>query len=864
MSGLPILLMELMDDSLTHFLEQSEEPLAYHVQVNIGHDIALAVAFLHLNRIVHRDLSSSNVLLIGAGSRAKVTDFGMSTLTDLNPRMTGLTKCPGNPAYMSPEALLDPPVYTEKLDCFQVGVLMLQIMTRKYPIPGRAMNRVRDARYTTGWVNIPVPELQRRHNHLSLVAETHSLLRLAKDCLKDTDTERPSAQHICRRLSALKEAPQYVRSLEGRGGESEGGERAGEGEREGEAMEGEAQEREELIRQLRGENQAREREVREKEREVENIRDEVRVKERENETLRGVVGERERKVREKEREVREKEREVENIRDEVRVKERENETLRGVVGERERKVREKEREVREKEREVENIRDEVRVKEGEIETLRGVVGEREREVREREREVREKEREVENLRGEVRVKERDIETLRGAVQERERKVREREREVREREREVRVKNEVNQRLQLLIHDKDQTIPQRQQTQQFAPSSYTCLVSGPGLQSATANHPTRVVVELSDSSGRPCSLKQNVTAELVLQSTSSQVTPTSVSWWPWTKKTPSPSPALPPPFNAAVAVISPSRYEVSYTTVRRGPHKLHVRVNASKINGSPFTMTVYPDPTQLGSPVSVVKDLNRPYGIAFNSRGEMIVSERDGDQVSVFDVGGRRIQTFGSRGDRPEQMKFPAGIAVDDTNNIYVSSQHKLQKFTSSGELIKCIGRRGSKEGQFDDPLGVTIHSNQVYVCDTGNHRIQVFNLDLNFIRSIGSRGSGREEFVRPIDVAFDTTGNMHVVEYINDRVQVMDSSGQFIRMFGQEGEGKLSHPTALHIADKYVYVSDRGNHRIAVYETSGQYVTSFGRGGEGEGEFRYPQCITSCVSGCIYVCDYINNRVQVF
>ena len=780
-SGLPILLMELMDDSLTHFLEQSEEPLAYHVQVNIGHDIALAVAFLHLNRIVHRDLSSSNVLLIGAGSRAKVTDFGMSTLTELNPRMTGLTKCPGNPAYMSPEALLDPPVYTEKLDCFQVGVLMLQIMTRKYPVPGRAMNRVRDARYPTGWANIPVPELQRRHNHLRLVAETHSMLRLAKDCLKDTDTERTSAQHICRRLSALKEAPQYAQSLEGRGGEREGGERValGEGGREGMETEGEAQEREELIRQLREENQVREREV------------------------------------------------------------------------------------REKEREVENIRDEVRVKEGEIETLRGVVGEREREVREKQREVREKEREVENLQGEVRVKERDIETLRGVVQEREREVREREREVMEREREVRVKSEENQRLRLLVHDKDQTILQRQQTQQFAPS-YTCLVSGPGLLSATANHPTRVVVELSDSSGRPFSLKQNITAELALQSTSSQVTPTSVSWWPWTKKTPSPSPALPPPLNAAVAVISPSRYEVSYTAVRRGPHKLHVRVNGSEINGSPFTMTVYLDPTQLGSPVRVVKDLNYPCGIASNSRGEIIVSECVGHQVSVFDVRGRRIRTFGSHGDRPDQMNSPAGIAVDDTDNIYVSSEHKLQKFTSSGELIKCIGRRGSKEGEFNDPRGVTIHSNQVYVCDEDNHRIQVFDLDLNFFRSIGSRGSGRGEFFSPFDVAFDTTGNMYVVEYSNDRVQVMDSSGQFIRMFGQEGEVKLSHPTALHIADKYVYVSDRGNNPIAVYETSGQYVTSFGRRGEGEGEFRSPYCITSCVSGCIYVCDHVNNRVQVF
>ena len=59
----------------------------------------------------------------------------------------------------------------------------------------------------------------------------------------------------------------------------------------------------------------------------------------------------------------------------------------------------------------------------------------------------------------------------------------------------------------------------------------------------------------------------------------------------------------------------------------------------------------------------------------------------------------------------------AGIAIDDADNIYVSSDHKLQKFTSSGEL------RGSKEFNFNDPCGVT----KVYVCDRDNHRIQVFD-----------------------------------------------------------------------------------------------------------------------------------------
>jgi len=104
----PILLMELMDESLTKFVERTAGPLPYHVQVNLIHDTALALAYLHSNHIIHRDLSSNNVLLL-VGSRAKVTDFGMSRMVDVNPRMTPLTQCSGTPAFMAPEALLASP-----------------------------------------------------------------------------------------------------------------------------------------------------------------------------------------------------------------------------------------------------------------------------------------------------------------------------------------------------------------------------------------------------------------------------------------------------------------------------------------------------------------------------------------------------------------------------------------------------------------------------------------------------------------------------------------------------------------------------------------------------------------------------------
>ena len=231
-------------------------------------------------------------------------------------------------------------------------------------------------------------------------------------------------------------------------------------------------------------------------------------------------------------------------------------------------------------------------------------------------------------------------------------------------------------------------------------------------------------------------------------------------------------------------------------------------------------------------------------------------------MSIFKIRGQwKIRVFGSFGNRPHEMKLPTGIATDDADNIYVSSDHKLQKFTSRGEIIRCTGEKGKKEGEFYDPLGLTLYGNEVYVCDHYNHRIQIFDLDLNFVRSIGSHGKERGEFNEPHDVKFDAAGNMYVAEWGNRRVQVMDRNGQFIREFG---EGKLKGPLGLHIADKYVYVSDFFGDCIVVYETSGQFVTSFGRPGQNEGEFRGPYCITSCVDGYIHVCDRLNNRVQIF
>ena len=206
-SGLLVLLMELLDESLTHFLERSQQPLAYHIEVELCHDIAQALAYIHSKEIIHRDLSGNNVLLLAG--RAKITDFGMSKLLDSNRRMTHLTMCPGTLAYMPPEALREPPVYSKKIDCFSFGVLQIQIMTRQFPDPGPLRREVEDSRSPTGKIEIPVLDSERRKSHIDLIDSTHTLLPTALDCLSYSEKDRPSADDLCRQLAAVKEAPRY-------------------------------------------------------------------------------------------------------------------------------------------------------------------------------------------------------------------------------------------------------------------------------------------------------------------------------------------------------------------------------------------------------------------------------------------------------------------------------------------------------------------------------------------------------------------------------------------------------------------------------------------------------------------------------
>lgn len=203
--GMPLLIMELMDKNLTQYLEACQDSLPMHDQIDICLQIGYALAHLHTQNILHRDLNSNNVLM--KGSIVKVADFGVfKLLGDGSP--TAYSPKLGIDQYMPPEAYSPHPVYTDKFDVFSLGVLIIQVITRERPNPTNRHISI------TAEILQAVSENVRRKEQISKVADDHPMRALALQCLADATDKRPSAKEVVSTLNLCQVQKQYCVSAQ--------------------------------------------------------------------------------------------------------------------------------------------------------------------------------------------------------------------------------------------------------------------------------------------------------------------------------------------------------------------------------------------------------------------------------------------------------------------------------------------------------------------------------------------------------------------------------------------------------------------------------------------------------------------------
>eukprot|EP00731_Ephydatia_muelleri_P033535 Em0031g43a len=125
----PVILTELMPTNLRSIIGA----LPRDYVITIGMDVARGLNYLHLMRpdpIIHRDVSSANVLLepIGSGNwKAKVSDYGSANFLS-----KVITMGPGNASYAAPESF-NPKLQSPKMDVYSYGILLLEMATGQFP-----------------------------------------------------------------------------------------------------------------------------------------------------------------------------------------------------------------------------------------------------------------------------------------------------------------------------------------------------------------------------------------------------------------------------------------------------------------------------------------------------------------------------------------------------------------------------------------------------------------------------------------------------------------------------------------------------------------------------------------------------------
>ena len=195
----PILVMEFLPTNLTSCIEQYSI-LPKEISYSILHDVALGLCYLHSQTpaIIHRDLSSNNVLLT-PNMTAKISDLGVARILNLTPlQVSRMTQTPGTPAYMPPEVMVANPKYDTSVDEFSYGIMMIHMFSGRWPEP-----QVGQVRAEPGGRMIPVSEAERREEFLRAIGNHHPLMDLIRKCIDNYVQSRADANEIVERLADM-------------------------------------------------------------------------------------------------------------------------------------------------------------------------------------------------------------------------------------------------------------------------------------------------------------------------------------------------------------------------------------------------------------------------------------------------------------------------------------------------------------------------------------------------------------------------------------------------------------------------------------------------------------------------------------
>ncbi|MGH9969039.1 MAG: serine/threonine-protein kinase [Pyrinomonadaceae bacterium] len=142
--GVVFLVMEYLDGRTLKEVIRQDGPMPLVRVVEIIRQVGGALEAAHEQGVVHRDLKSENIMLLGASAAdyAKVLDFGIAKITEsdgsYDPGLTAPDLVIGTPQYMSPEQCSQSPDIDARSDIYSLGVIIYEMLVGHVPFVGES------------------------------------------------------------------------------------------------------------------------------------------------------------------------------------------------------------------------------------------------------------------------------------------------------------------------------------------------------------------------------------------------------------------------------------------------------------------------------------------------------------------------------------------------------------------------------------------------------------------------------------------------------------------------------------------------------------------------------------------------------
>lgn len=273
----------------------------------------------------------------------------------------------------------------------------------------------------------------------------------------------------------------------------------------------------------------------------------------------------------------------------------------------------------------------------------------------------------------------------------------------------------------------------------------------------------------------------------------------------------------------------------------------------------FTVPASPNPD-----LPPTGGFNGPRGVAFDSAGDMYVSDTFNERIEEFTPGAGGTYTYtrewGLRGDTVSTMNYPRLLCVDpQTGNLIVANTD------SSTAVAWNVSVNPPREvwayAALKTPYGLACAANgTIYVADSNDSDIVALSSAGALLGTMGSAQS--MGFVRGIWV--DSTDNSVWVD--------TSATGKVFHFAGWASGGGFLGSFNVNIPSAgvfgisgnagYLYIALSGVNQVAEYTRSGTLEGTFGGAGTKVGQMRTPQGLAFAPDGNLYVVEENNNRVS--